>query len=155
MSCRALVCGARAGCSGWGSPAAAGTWHRWAPPSPVPPGANHHHSSQIHPGSLWGVPGSGTIKLFLIRLPFLLQSTDPGLLQPLQPNDGIIQLHDAASVFLLLKAASTMALQSSSGGAEFAGREVLMINPAPVGTAALGLPPPRCRGWDSRGAGRV
>lgn len=42
----------------------------------------------------------GSIKLFLISFLFLLQSPGTGLLQPLQPNDGIIQLYDTTSVFL-------------------------------------------------------
>lgn len=47
-----------------------------------------------------GGAGMGSIKLFLISFLFLLQSPGTRLLQPLQPNDGIIQLYDTASVFL-------------------------------------------------------
>lgn len=47
-----------------------------------------------------GGAGMGSIKLFLISFLFLLQSPGTGLLQPLQPNDGIIQLYDTASIFL-------------------------------------------------------
>lgn len=47
-----------------------------------------------------GGAGMGSIKLFLISFLFLLQSPGTGLLQPLQPNDGIIQLYDTTSVFL-------------------------------------------------------